>query len=63
MAQNTRILPHSAAVRLRQWVHPSRRQVTLIVAIEVGLTLFGLPLWAHLAVAIAAHWIVVEWRS
>ncbi len=45
---------HPAGRRLTRvfhWLFPSYRSLAMTVAVEVCLTLVGLPAWAHLAVA------------
>jgi hypothetical protein len=43
---------------LLHWVFPSRRKVLVELAIEVAAALFGLPLVAHIIVAIASHFLL-----
>ena len=47
---------------LRHWIYPSHHQIALIAAIEAGVTVLGLPLWAHVLIAAAVHWPLVGRR-
>lgn len=47
---------------LRHWIYSSHRQVALILAVEATGAVFGLPLWAHVALAAALHWIMARRR-
>jgi hypothetical protein len=48
--------------RLRHWIYPSHHQVALILAVEAGMAVLGLPLWAHILTAAAVHWLAVGRR-
>ncbi|MGK2957013.1 MAG: hypothetical protein ACSLFB_01130 [Acidimicrobiales bacterium] len=55
MAQVPNQSTRRMAARLRHWIYPAHREVALIVMIEVGLTILGLPLWEHVALGVVLH--------
>ena len=45
------------------WLFPSREHLAITIAIEMALTVLGVPLWAHLLLGALAHLIALAWLS
>lgn len=58
MATNATNLTPGRTGRVIHWLFPSRRQVAVGVAAELGLAILGLPLWVHLALGAALHVVI-----
>jgi hypothetical protein len=43
------------AARAIHWLFPSRQHLAITIAIEIGLTACGIPLWAHLLLGVLLH--------
>ncbi len=46
--------------RAIHWLFPSRTGLAISIAVEIGLTVCGLPLRVHLALGAVAHLLVAE---
>ena len=55
MASNAATTTPGRMARVFHWLFPSRKQVAVSLATDVGLALLGLPLWMHLAVGAVLH--------
>lgn len=55
MASNASTPRFGHVARVIHWLIPSRRQVAISLASDVGLVALGLPLWAHLILALVIH--------
>jgi hypothetical protein len=55
MASNAATTTPGRTARVIHWLFPSRKQVAVSLAADVGLAVLGLPLWMHLALGVALH--------
>jgi hypothetical protein len=55
MASNTTNPRPGRAGRVIHWFFPSRRQLAVSLAAEIGLASLGLPLWSHFILGLVIH--------
>lgn len=55
MASNATNPTSGRMARAIQWPFPSRRQVAVSLAADLGIAILGLPFWMHLALSVAVH--------
>jgi hypothetical protein len=55
MASNATTARPGRAAQVIHFLFPSRRQVAISLASDIGLAVLGLPLWMHLALGVVLH--------
>jgi hypothetical protein len=55
MAPNATNHQPGRTARVLHWLFPSRTIAAITLTVEIGLTALGLPLWAHVLVAVLLH--------